>query len=62
MFASFDLLPFVQTQLLEELLIKEFGGSEDLLLAELQFAFIAFLVWTCQLISTLSQLHAILLY
>ncbi|KAL8106690.1 hypothetical protein AgCh_023440 [Apium graveolens] len=33
-----------KTQLLEELLTKEFGGAEDLLLAELQFAFIAFLM------------------
>lgn len=34
----------VQTQLLETLLIKDYGGSEDVLLGELQFAFIAFLV------------------
>ncbi|CAJ2653157.1 unnamed protein product [Trifolium pratense] len=33
------------TQLLETLLEKNYGGSEDLLLGELQFAFIAFLVW-----------------
>lgn len=36
----------VQTQLLESLLIKEYGGSEDSLLGELQFAFISFLVCT----------------
>lgn len=34
----------VQTQLLESLLIKDYGSSEDVLLGELQFAFIAFLV------------------
>ncbi|CAI9110600.1 OLC1v1010654C1 [Oldenlandia corymbosa var. corymbosa] len=33
-----------KTQLLENLLINEYGGVEDLLLAELQFAFIAFLM------------------
>ncbi|KAL1811567.1 hypothetical protein ACET3Z_021632 [Daucus carota] len=33
-----------KTQLLEEILTKEFGGAEDLLLGELQFAFIAFLM------------------
>ena len=33
-----------QTQLLETLLAKDYGDSEDLLLGELQFAFIAFLV------------------
>ncbi|KAF3949925.1 hypothetical protein CMV_024265 [Castanea mollissima] len=33
-----------KTQLLESLLIKDYGGSEDLLLGELQFAFIAFLM------------------
>ncbi|XP_030942791.1 protein AAR2 homolog isoform X2 [Quercus lobata] len=32
-----------KTQLLESLLIKDYGGSEDVLLGELQFAFIAFL-------------------
>jgi len=33
--------------LLETLLAKDYGGSEDLLLGELQFAFVAFLVlWT----------------
>ncbi|KAF7831073.1 protein AAR2-like protein isoform X1 [Senna tora] len=33
-----------KTQLLETLLEKDYGGSEDLLLGELQFAFIAFLM------------------
>ncbi|MED6132388.1 hypothetical protein PIB30_018590 [Stylosanthes scabra] len=33
-----------KTQLLETLLAKEYGGSEDLLLGEVQFAFIAFLM------------------
>ncbi|KAI5684353.1 hypothetical protein M9H77_05581 [Catharanthus roseus] len=33
-----------KTQLLESILLKEYGGAEDLLLAELQFAFIAFLM------------------
>ncbi|KAF5457500.1 hypothetical protein F2P56_021599 [Juglans regia] len=33
-----------KTQLLETLLIKDYGGSEDVLLGELQFAFIAFLM------------------
>jgi len=33
-----------QTQLLETLLAKDYGGSEDLLLGELQFAFIALMV------------------
>ncbi|KAI4307626.1 hypothetical protein L6164_030794 [Bauhinia variegata] len=33
-----------KTQLLETLLVKDYGGSEDLLLGELQFAFIAFLM------------------
>ncbi|KAK4564928.1 hypothetical protein RGQ29_006822 [Quercus rubra] len=33
-----------KTQLLESLLIKDYGGSEDVLLGELQFAFIAFLM------------------
>ncbi|GFP78826.1 protein aar2 homolog [Phtheirospermum japonicum] len=33
-----------QTQLLESILMKEYGGDEDALLAELQFAFIAFLM------------------
>ncbi|KAK7300712.1 hypothetical protein RJT34_11560 [Clitoria ternatea] len=33
-----------KTQLLETLLAKDYGGSEDLLLGELQFAFIAFLM------------------
>ncbi|KAL5811739.1 hypothetical protein ACOSQ3_026689 [Xanthoceras sorbifolium] len=33
-----------KTQLLESLLMKDYGGSEDLLLGELQFAFIAFLM------------------
>lgn len=33
-----------KTQLLESLLVKDYGGSEDLLLGELQFAFIAFLM------------------
>ncbi|KAK2430793.1 AAR2 protein family [Trifolium repens] len=33
-----------KTQLLETLLAKNYGGSEDLLLGELQFAFIAFLM------------------
>ncbi|MCH97757.1 protein AAR2, partial [Trifolium medium] len=32
------------TQLLETLLAKDYGGSEELLLGELQFAFIAFLM------------------
>ncbi|KAL5126829.1 Protein AAR2 [Glycine soja] len=32
-----------KTQLLETLLAKDYGGSEDLLLGELQFAFVAFL-------------------
>ncbi|KAB1222676.1 hypothetical protein CJ030_MR2G007433 [Morella rubra] len=32
------------TQLLETLLIKEYGGSEDILLGELQFSFVAFLM------------------
>ncbi|XP_021891312.1 protein AAR2 homolog isoform X2 [Carica papaya] len=33
-----------KTQLLESLLTKDYGGSEDALLGELQFAFIAFLM------------------
>ncbi|KAK2643977.1 hypothetical protein Ddye_019172 [Dipteronia dyeriana] len=33
-----------KTQLLESLLMKDYGGSEDSLLGELQFAFIAFLM------------------
>ncbi|XP_028794826.1 protein AAR2 homolog isoform X1 [Neltuma alba] len=33
-----------KTQLLETLLEKDYGGSEDLLLGELQFAFVAFLM------------------
>ncbi|KDP22655.1 hypothetical protein JCGZ_02497 [Jatropha curcas] len=33
-----------KTELLESLLIKDYGGSEDLLLGELQFAYIAFLM------------------
>ncbi|XP_050262637.1 uncharacterized protein LOC126707076 isoform X8 [Quercus robur] len=33
-----------KTQLLESLLTKDYGGSEDVLLGELQFAFIAFLM------------------
>ncbi|KAM1360265.1 hypothetical protein ACFX2I_047104 [Malus domestica] len=33
-----------KTQLLESVLLEDYGGSEDLLLAELQFAFIAFLM------------------
>ncbi|XP_061358549.1 uncharacterized protein LOC133302749 [Gastrolobium bilobum] len=33
-----------KTQLLENLLAKDYGGSEDLLLGELQFSFIAFLM------------------
>lgn len=33
-----------KTQLLETLLTKDYGGSEELLLGELQFAFIAFLM------------------
>lgn len=33
-----------KTQLLESLLVQEFGGDEDLLLGELQFSFIAFLM------------------
>ncbi|KAL8546798.1 hypothetical protein ACS0TY_006494 [Phlomoides rotata] len=33
-----------KTQLLESILMKEYGGDEDALLAELQFAFIAFLM------------------
>ncbi|KAF3445252.1 hypothetical protein FNV43_RR14946 [Rhamnella rubrinervis] len=33
-----------KTQLLESILIKEYGGSEDLFIGELQFAFIAFLM------------------
>ncbi|XP_073000009.1 uncharacterized protein [Typha latifolia] len=33
-----------KTKLLETILIKEYGGAEDLLLGELQFAFIAFMM------------------
>ncbi|KAK4410133.1 protein AAR2 [Sesamum angolense] len=33
-----------KTQLLETILMKEYGGDEDALLAELQFAFIAFMM------------------
>ncbi|CAL2248388.1 unnamed protein product [Prunus armeniaca] len=33
-----------KTQLLESVLLEDYGGSEDLLLAELQFAYIAFLM------------------
>ncbi|KAL6225824.1 hypothetical protein ACLB2K_004673 [Fragaria x ananassa] len=33
-----------KTQLLESLLQKDYGGSEDMLLGELQFAFVAFLM------------------
>ncbi|MCL7042449.1 hypothetical protein MKW94_017577 [Papaver nudicaule] len=33
-----------KTQLLETLLLKEYGGSEELLLGELQFSYIAFLM------------------
>ncbi|KAK1591004.1 hypothetical protein Q3G72_000652 [Acer saccharum] len=33
-----------KTQLLESLLMKDYGGSEDSLLGELQFAFVAFLM------------------
>ncbi|XP_059643332.1 uncharacterized protein LOC132285182 [Cornus florida] len=33
-----------KTQLLESILMKDYGGDEDLLLGELQFAFIAFLM------------------
>lgn len=33
-----------KTQLLESILLKDYGGCEDLLLGELQFAFIAFLM------------------
>ncbi|TKY56741.1 AAR protein [Spatholobus suberectus] len=33
-----------KTQLLETLLAKDYGGSEDLLLGELQFAFVSFLM------------------
>lgn len=33
-----------KTELLESVLIKDYGGSEDLLLGELQFAYIAFLM------------------
>ncbi|XVF20659.1 hypothetical protein REPUB_Repub12eG0020700 [Reevesia pubescens] len=33
-----------KTELLEHLLVKDYGGSEDSLLGELQFAFIAFLI------------------
>ncbi|KAL3637763.1 hypothetical protein CASFOL_018211 [Castilleja foliolosa] len=33
-----------KTQLLESILLKEYGGDEDALLAELQFAFVAFLM------------------
>ncbi|KAK3003218.1 hypothetical protein RJ639_018891 [Escallonia herrerae] len=33
-----------KTQLLESLLVKEYEGSEDLMLAELQFGFVAFLM------------------
>ncbi|XP_047327242.1 protein AAR2 homolog [Impatiens glandulifera] len=33
-----------KTQLLESILMKEYGGSEDLILGELQFAFVAFLM------------------
>ncbi|KAM3693923.1 hypothetical protein ACJW31_07G021500 [Castanea mollissima] len=34
----------LRTQFLESLLIKDYGGSKDVLLGELQFAFIAFLM------------------
>lgn len=37
-------LDSMQTSLLEHILMKEYGGDEDLLLGELQFAFVAFLV------------------
>lgn len=43
------LLVCLQTQLLENILMKDYGGCDDLILGELQFAFIAFLVrnsWT----------------
>lgn len=33
-----------KTSLLEHILMKEYGGDEDLLLGELQFAFVAFLM------------------
>lgn len=33
-----------KTSLLENILVKEYGGNEDLLLGELQFAFVAFLM------------------
>ncbi|XP_031396293.1 protein AAR2 homolog isoform X2 [Punica granatum] len=33
-----------KTQLLETILVKDYGGSEDLLLGELQFAFVAFMI------------------
>ncbi|XP_048230769.1 protein AAR2 homolog isoform X2 [Ricinus communis] len=33
-----------KTELLENILVKDYGGSEDLLIGELQFAFIAFLM------------------
>lgn len=36
-----------QTRLLETILTKDYGGSEDLLLGELQFAFVAFMVGIC---------------
>ena len=35
-----------QSELLESILIKEYEGSENLLLGELQFSYIAFLVGT----------------
>ena len=43
---EFILLEWIhlQSQLLEAILMKDYGGEEDLLLGELQFSFIAFLV------------------
>lgn len=35
---------FLQTKLLEAILMKDYGGEEDSLLGELQFAFVAFMV------------------
>ena len=44
-----------QTQMLENILDQKYGGHEDLLLGELQFAFVAFLVCTSQLNHSLSN-------
>ncbi|KAF3778832.1 AAR2-like protein [Nymphaea thermarum] len=42
--AELLMLVFLQTKLLESIISNDFGGAEDVLLGELQFAFIAFLV------------------